>query len=665
MIKRTATLAILLISICISVFSQETLPRQYAKNQIRDLALIYQGNARRPKWDKADFLPYVVHTFANGHKDWTFDGYLFLEFVNNANAVFTPTLDRIATKNDWEWYLDKLYTPGVSLDALDSLIDSMKTEIGEPGFKHKIVLTILTPTLTTKPWGQIDGKELDMSKYEDAAKAVKWFIDNLVGRFYAKNYNNLELTGLYWLDEDMCATYDLAKHISPLVHAYNLDFIWIPYYNARGSAMWKEYGFDMVYMQPNYLFSNKITDLRLKDCLDLANGLGIGMEMEMDQSSLIEAPNTSYYRFQDYIDYFKHAGVWDNSSIAYYTGNNAIAKMAASDRPENQRIMDEMFSYIVERRKNASFIRPPLDVMYNGDVLSINTQIDNKHNISYDFKRCMANDLFTFWKVKVDSSVVNQATSDNIGPFMTSDGNWAGGNHVFNVTNDKSAYTTDVKVFTNGKLLAQPSAVKSDSVVILVKNILKYAPNPTDTFAIENVKYLVTGNSIQVEVTHEYLMPEPVKIDRYYGMQSMFDGETHTLTPFGKYSQWTPIAQVSEFKHKDYPDFHHFIEKSPICYQAAYLVPENLGKREMVKGEDISFIGNSWTKAYHKQIGNATLKRGEQTKWKGVYSWFVNPIKDKTEMGEPTEFSYRGYFDGQPVIYYTDGKDIDSPQAIH
>ena len=60
--------------------SQEILNRDYTKNQIRDLALIYQGNSRRPKWDKADFIPYVSHKFADGHRDWTFDGFLFLEF---------------------------------------------------------------------------------------------------------------------------------------------------------------------------------------------------------------------------------------------------------------------------------------------------------------------------------------------------------------------------------------------------------------------------------------------------------------------------------------------------------------------------------------------------------------------------------------------------------
>ena len=656
---------ILLLIISIPANSQEILKRNYPKNQIRDLALIYQGNSRRPKWDKADFLPYLTHKFADGHRDWTFDGFLFLEFDNNKNVVFTSTIDKVSTKKDWEWYLDQLYAPNVSLDALDSLIDSMKIEIGDPGFKHKIVITLLTPILSHNKWGEIDGQELDMTRYEDAVKATKWYIDEVVSRFKFHNYKNIELVGLYWLEEDMCATYDLAKHIAPLVHSYNLEFSWIPYYNSRGSSIWREYGFDIGYMQPNYLFYKPLSDLRLKDATDLACGIGMGMEMEMDNTSLYEADNSTYYRFQDYIDYFQSSGVWDNSAIAYYTGNNAVKVMSESKLPENQKIMDQMFSYIVERRRKPSMNTPEMKVIYNGDVLSINTTIDFKNQISYDFKKCMANELFTFYNVEVNSNVVNSAeVSDNIGPFMTSDGNWAGGNHTFNGNNEKSAYTSAVRVYANGSLMTQPSCVTADSVVIYVTNILKYAPNPVDTFAIENIKYLIVGNSIQVETEHNYLMPTPVKVDRYYGMQSMFIGETHILTPLGKYSSWTPINEVSEFKKQDYPNNHHFIEKSPICYQASYLFPEGLGLRDMIDNNDILFIGNSWTKSYHKQIGNKELKRGNITKWKGVYTWFINPVIEINRIGEPTEFGYRGFYNGIPVEYFTDGINYDGPKQI-
>lgn len=237
-------------------------PRDYATYKIRDLALIYQGNKRRRQWTEDEFVNYLTHKFADGHREWIFDGFLFLEADNGEGVDFYPSLGKMGTKKDWEWYLDKLFEEGKSLDALNKCIDRMKKEIGNPGFKHKVVLTILTPCLLTENWGEIDGKEIDMRDKNQAALAAKWYIDELVGRFKARGYKNLELAGLYWLDEDLCHTYDLAKYVAPHVHAHNLDFLWIPYLNARGLGQWRDMGFDMVYHQPGYLFGGK-SPLRL------------------------------------------------------------------------------------------------------------------------------------------------------------------------------------------------------------------------------------------------------------------------------------------------------------------------------------------------------------------------------------------------------------------
>lgn len=329
----------------------------YATSKVRDLALIYQGNKRRPAWTEDDFTHYVTHKFADGHRDWTFDGFLFLEFDNGEGVSFQPSLGKMATKADWQWYLDKLFEKGKSLDALNSHIERMKAEIGDPGFKHKVVLTIFTPFAKTVNWGEVDGKELDFRHQEDATLAVKWYIDEIVERFNAQGYKNLELSGLYWLDEDMCHTFDLAKYIAPLVHARNLEFVWIPYYNARGIGTWREMGFDIAYHQPGYAFGGK-HHLRLRDTTDLARGLGMGLEFEMDENSIYEKePISNYNLMRDYIDWFEETGVWENSAVAYYTGNNGIKKMAESTQPFNQRMLDRLFGIIVERRNNPNLIK--------------------------------------------------------------------------------------------------------------------------------------------------------------------------------------------------------------------------------------------------------------------------------------------------------------------
>lgn len=358
-IKLTALLLLLAIASPGAAFARKKVSlSDYDTYKIRDLALIYQGNNTRPAWDMKGFVPYLSHEFADGHRDWTFDGFLFLETNNGEGTTFYPSLGKMGTKADWQWYLDRLFTEGTALDALDNCIDSLKTVIGEPGFKHKVVLTIPTPCLKTENWGEVDGKTLDLSKYDDAAKAAGWYIDQIVKRFNDHNYKNLELTGLYWLDEDLCHTFELPKYVAPLVHAKNLDFIWIPYYNARGIGTWREMGFDMVYIQPNYLFSKDVHHLRLKDATDMAHGLGTGMEFEMDRKSLYEhEPESTYNRMRDYIEWFDEAGVWERSGIAYYTGNDAIREMGESIQPLNKRLLDRLFSKIVERRNNPKLIK--------------------------------------------------------------------------------------------------------------------------------------------------------------------------------------------------------------------------------------------------------------------------------------------------------------------
>ena len=49
-----------------------SIDKGYRQNKIKDLALIYQGGVHRIDWTSDQFLPYVVHQFADGHKDWLF-----------------------------------------------------------------------------------------------------------------------------------------------------------------------------------------------------------------------------------------------------------------------------------------------------------------------------------------------------------------------------------------------------------------------------------------------------------------------------------------------------------------------------------------------------------------------------------------------------------------
>ncbi|MCI1779888.1 MAG: DUF4855 domain-containing protein [Bacteroidales bacterium] len=325
--------------------------KKYARTSINDLVLIYQGGTNRLDWTEEQFAPYVLHTFADGHKDWFFDGFLFLEFANGQGVSYaTGYAPKSAVKTDWEWLLDRIFEKGKSLSALDRCIDSIKNQIGTPGFKHKIVLGLPMPRGGQEDWGELNGKKLSFSLRQDQLEAEYWYIDQLLKRFNSAKYNNLELYGFYWVEEDNIASKGITVPISSYIHSKNKLFCWIPYWKARGFEKWKELGFDIAYQQPNYYFDKKISIERLKQACDTASKYNMGMEMEFDKRSLHDTTDSYYSRFKDYINSFDETGVFASSSIAYYCGGDGILKMYESNNTKDREIMDDLARHVTERR---------------------------------------------------------------------------------------------------------------------------------------------------------------------------------------------------------------------------------------------------------------------------------------------------------------------------
>ncbi len=324
---------------------------EYKTNKIRDLALIYQGGAHRIDWTQEQFEPYVTHTFADGKKEWLFDGFLFLEFSNGKGRNYSYGYDKkYARKIEWEWLLNRLFERNKSLDALDKCIEQEKKEIGKPKFKHQIVLGLAIPMPKQTDWGVLDGDSLNFNNQGDQVKAVKWYINQLMDRFKKANYKNLELSGFYWVDEDTATSKNLTTKVSPYIHSKKKQFVWIPYWKARGYDKWKELGFDIAYQQPNHFFSKTIPDSRLDEACEGAKKLGMAMEFECDSRADFGLKDSYYDRMMAYINAFEQQGVYDTSAIAYYTGSKALIDLFNAPSAENKAIMDRFARHIVERR---------------------------------------------------------------------------------------------------------------------------------------------------------------------------------------------------------------------------------------------------------------------------------------------------------------------------
>ena len=320
-------------------------------DDVQDLALIYQGGSHRMDWTVDEFRPYVVHEFADGTKDWLFDGFLFLEFKNGSGRHYTVGYEHLnARKGEWAWLLDRIFEEGKSLSALDACITEQIAELGKPGFKHQIVLGLPEAILDQKDWGELDGRTLDFSKEEDQLAATRWYIDELMKRFKAAKYKNLELSGFYWVAETNNYCGQLTVPISEYIHSLGKLFYWIPYWQSKGAEDWKALGFDVAYQQPNHFFNHSIPDSRLDDACAFARKHGMAMEFEFDEKATADRENSSYARMKAYIDHFEKNDVFNSSALAYYCGNRGVLTLHESKNPADHALMDRLARLIQMRR---------------------------------------------------------------------------------------------------------------------------------------------------------------------------------------------------------------------------------------------------------------------------------------------------------------------------
>ena len=79
----------------------------------------------------------------------------------------------------------------------------------------------------------------------------------------------------------------------------------------------------------------------------------------------------------------------------------------------------------------------------------------------------------------------------------------------------------------------------------------------------------------------------------------------------------------------------------------------------MVDDSDVVFIGNSWSKSYHKTIGGKNISAGDSTSWHGIYTWFSAPVTDtyRENDGEAEPaFEYQATINGTPTLMHLDSK---------
>jgi len=322
---------------------------------IVDLALIYQGGTHRIPWTSEQFRPYLTWTDPETNKEeWLFDGFLFIEYQSGKGEVYITGIKTLkpATKEDWLWYLDRVFAPDLAVHALDQELGRTIKRLGSPSRQRRVVLTVPEPVVATKDWGELDGKPLDFTNTNDRIAAVKWFIDRLLERWESGNFQHLELAGFYWVAEEMGKSdQELMQATSDFIHTKQKRFFWIPWWNSPGSRTWQQLGFDAVYQQPNYFFvRHKHPETQVLTACDFAKSQGMGMEMEWDTNLFTDTENYAP-RFVNYVESFEKKGVWDRAAIAHYMSGHGMIDFQKSEVPLIKELYNRYCKILSQRQK--------------------------------------------------------------------------------------------------------------------------------------------------------------------------------------------------------------------------------------------------------------------------------------------------------------------------
>lgn len=327
----------------------------YLDNAAGDMLLMYYGGKYRKNWTKTQLKNIVTHRYADGHTDWFFPSFLYLEFRRD-QALFgneQPGGSRGAKKEDWEWIMDRLFQKDQGLDALDKCISECKRTLGDPPFQHKVVLVIPSPRNDQRDWGKIDGKSLDFRKSKDKVRAVQWYVDQILARFESQNYSNIILDGLYWVDETSSHCSDILANVGKYVKQRGTKFYWIPFSTAYGRFDWKKYNVDCCYLQTGYFWHTDMTVKQLRSLCAQAKKYGLGLEFELSRHITTEH-NKYFPRLMTLMDIYEEQGVFDNCGLTYYFDNSAILDLNASSSPDIIHFMDRLATHISKRNQKNS-----------------------------------------------------------------------------------------------------------------------------------------------------------------------------------------------------------------------------------------------------------------------------------------------------------------------
>lgn len=365
----------------------------WEKDEIRPIAdavICYGGHsARNPYlWTPERFHETVAYTDEMGQEHWFFENMIMMELWDDDYAVTYSIANDgrySSRKEHWQRQVDYWFDNQYGFSALEASIADVASRIGNPPAKRGIIFSLPDPVYfehytnamkgtnrNTVYWGEIDGVQLDFSKAEDRIKAYRWMMDEVRAAFAKADYKYIELIGFYVLSEELSVPgsfrYEYKEHditikaAADYCHSVGEGFYWVPYAMAPGIERSKDFGFDLVVMQPNYYWTDAKWSWDQIEKVIRDNGLGMELEFEGTHGEPLKSsilsnlkngmPNPyadrNRARFQEYLDNAVSRGLYGEVPFVLYTGTNALYELAVSSDAKDREMYHKLGKFITE-----------------------------------------------------------------------------------------------------------------------------------------------------------------------------------------------------------------------------------------------------------------------------------------------------------------------------
>lgn len=335
----------------------------------KEIVITYNGMG-----EENMLLPFVAYLDKDGNiKDTFMDGFLACP-PGSLPSGRLPHLENY--KEDWEYVIESSFTGNMGFDELEKTVEQVKTALNKPDYKVQVYFSFLTLWESVTDFGDVDGDGIseDLSKKEDRNKVINWFIRRCEDEFNARGYKNLTLNGFYWMNESVIWEWDDAHIIAETgreVHKAGYPFLWIPYYRAHRFFLGYELGFDVVSMQPNFVFTNDAPVWRFESTASMTKARNMCVEIEHTYQALSDPHFARNYML--YLYYGKTLGYMDSIHI-YYNDSDNFAKMAYSNDPLCRMQYDSTYKFtkgtieVTPEKRENTLVSTRVNTLYRGTL---------------------------------------------------------------------------------------------------------------------------------------------------------------------------------------------------------------------------------------------------------------------------------------------------------